>query len=339
MFWFACSCAISFLQPTPHTPQALANPTNLGIPFQRYSVVDSLGRTVTFYLSKPSRENAGQAMPIVLFIQGSGCQSLFQRQGERVGGGLQNIVLLEAKKNARVLVVEKPGVKFLDVAKRPGSAEGASREFLEEHTLPRWAEANLAALRAAWQLSGIDKHHTLVVGHSEGGIVAATMAALEPQITHVAVLAGGGPSQLFDLADLRARPLPTDKPGDAARRREALYAEHAKILKDPESTTKSWLGHPYRRWSTFLCHSVLEELLRTKAALYLVQGTADTAVSITGFDVLIAELRGRGRDFFFERIEGADHGFRSPSMPAGSPDGMQAVLGRVLAWFLKNGGK
>ncbi len=336
MIWLAGLCAIATLQPTP---QATADPTDLGIPFQRYTVVDSLGRTITFYLSRAPRENPGQQLPIVLYIHGSGCQSLFQRHGDRIGGGLQNIVLMEAKKRARVLVVEKPGVKFLDVVKRPGSAEGASREFLEEHTLPRWVEANLAALRAAWELPGVDKRRTLVAGHSEGGLVAAAVAALEPKVTHVAVLAGGGPSQLFDLADLRAKPLATDKPGDASRRREALYAEHGKILKDPDSTTKSWLGHPYRRWSTFLSHSVTAELLRTKAALYLVQGTADQAVSITGFDVLIAELRGRGRDFLFERIEGADHGFRTPDMPAGSPAGMQAVLGRVLTWFFNVGGK
>jgi pimeloyl-ACP methyl ester carboxylesterase len=335
MSWLACACAISLLQPTA---RATADPAELGIPFQRYTVADSLGRNITFYLSKAPRESSGQALPIVLYIQGSGCQSLFQRHGERIGGGYQNIVLMEAKKRARVLTVEKPGVKFLDAANRPGSAEGASREFLEEHTLPRWAEANLAALRAAWQLPGIDKKRTLVVGHSEGGLVAAAVAAMEPQVTHVAVLAGGGPSQLFDIAELRAKPLPTDKPGDAARRREVVYAEHGKILKDPDSIARFWLGHPYRRWSTFLSHSVTAELLRTKAALYLVQGTADSAVSITGFDVLIAELRGRGRDFIFERIEGADHGFRTPEMPAGSPAGMQAVLGRVLTWLFKVGG-
>jgi pimeloyl-ACP methyl ester carboxylesterase len=336
MIWLACCCAVALGQTQS---RGVEDHTDLGIPYTRYTTVDSLGRRITFYLSKAPREKNGHDLPIVLFIQGSGCQSLFQKHGDRIGGGLQNLVLLEARKRARVLAVEKPGVSFLDVAKRPGSAEGASREFLEEHTLPRWAEANVAALRAAWGLHGVDRNETLVIGHSEGGIVAAMAAALEPKITHVAVLAGGGPSQLFDLAELRARPLSTDKPGDSFRRRESIYTEHAKILRDPGSITKSWLGHPYRRWSTFLSHSVTEELLKTKAALYLVQGTADTAVSITGFDVLVAELRARGRDFTFERIEGADHGFRTPEMPAGSPAGIQAVIGRVLTWFFKSTGK
>jgi hypothetical protein len=70
---------------------------------------------------------------------------LFQRHGDRIGGGFQNIVLLEAKKQARVLVVEKPGVRFLDVARRPGSAEGASREL---------STARFSKIRRASQDSG-----------------------------------------------------------------------------------------------------------------------------------------------------------------------------------------
>lgn len=314
-------------------PQPAEDSKTLGIPFQRFTVTDSFGRKVTFYLSSAPRENPTAKLPIVHYIQGSGCQSLFQRRGDRIGGGYQNVVLQESKKRSRVLVVEKPGVQFLDVAQRPGSALGASAEFLNEHTLPRWAEANLAALRAAWQLPDIDSKQSLVIGHSEGGIVAATMAALEPRITHVASLSGGGPTQLFDLVELRSRPQSNDKPGDALRRREAVYAEHAKILANPQSVADFWMGHPYRRWSTFLTHSVIDELLRAKAAIYLAQGTADAAVSVTAFDVLVAELKARGRLITADRIEGADHGFRTPEMPAGSPAGMQGVIGRVLEWF------
>ena len=45
----------------------------------------------------------------------------------------------------------------------------------------------------------MDAARTLVIGHSEGGIVAAYVAAKLPKVTHVASLAGGGPTQLFDF--------------------------------------------------------------------------------------------------------------------------------------------
>ena len=74
-------------------------------------------------------------------------------------------------------------------------------------------------------------------------------------------------------------------------------------------------------------------MLRTKARIYLAQGTADTAVSVRTHDVLVAELLARGRDVKSERLDGADHVFRTPEMPANSPAGMQAVFRNVLDWF------
>jgi hypothetical protein len=140
---------------------------------------------------------------------------------------------------------------------------------------------------------------------------------------------------LFDLAEIRGRSRPDDKPGDAERRVQDVYYEWANIQKDPDSISKFWLGHPYRRWSSFLKQSVTEELLRTKARIYLAQGSSDTAVSVMAHDVLVAELQARGRDVTAERIEGADHGFHTQEMPIGSPEGMRALFGRVLGWFLR----
>jgi pimeloyl-ACP methyl ester carboxylesterase len=315
-------------------PGGDADPALASVPFQRGTAKDSFDRTITYYLSRPTGNEQDTKRPVVLLILGSGCQSVFTKRGEMVFGSYQNPLQQEAKGRARVLIVEKPGVKFLDAPSRPGSAEGASEEFLKEHTLERWAEANAAALRAVWTLPGIDAARTLVIGHSEGGIVAARVAAELAQVTHVASLSGGGPTQLFDLVDFQRQPRPDDKPGDAERRVRKFYDEWAKVRADPESISRFWLAHPYRRWSSFLNHTVTEELLRGKAKIYLVQGALDTSVSVKSFDVLLAELKARGRDVTAERIEGADHGFRTQDTPQGSPEGMKAVFGRLLGWFL-----
>ncbi|HJZ94236.1 MAG TPA: alpha/beta fold hydrolase [Gemmataceae bacterium] len=315
-------------------PRAVLDPADLGVPYRRYTTTDALGRTITFYVSIAPADGPEAKLPVVLWIQGSGCQSLFTKRGDRVGDGLQGLLLKAADGRARVLAVEKPGVKFQDMPARPGAAEGASAEFLKEHTLPRWAEANAAALKAAWTLPGVDPGRTLVIGHSEGGIVAARVAADIPAVTHVASLAGGGPTQLFSMAELAVRPRRDDGPGEAEQRRQEVYDEWNKIQADPESTSKFWRAHPYRRWSTFMQSSLTAELLRSKARVYLVHGTNDAATPVTAFDLARAELAVRNRDVTAERLEGADHGFRTESMPAGSPDGFRAVFGRVLAWFL-----
>jgi pimeloyl-ACP methyl ester carboxylesterase len=305
----------------------------LGVPFEQYTTKDSLGRTITFYISVSPRGKLVAKLPVALFITGSGCQSLFSKRGERVTGGHQYLLWMETKGRVRVLVVEKPGVKLFDAPPRPGTAIGAPEEFLKEHTLSRWAEANMAAVRAAWKLPGVDSTRTLVMGHSEGGIVAARVAAELPGVTHVASLAGGGPTQLFDFVAISGHTRPDDKPGDAARRMQEVYDDWKKIQADPDSIKHFWKGHPYRRWSSFLEHSVLDELIRTKARIYLAQGVLDPVIPVAAHDMLVAELRAQGRYVSEERVEGVEHGFQPKNAPPGPPAGMQALLGRVLAWF------
>jgi pimeloyl-ACP methyl ester carboxylesterase len=323
------------------TPRLESEAVKLGVPFDRYTTKDSLGRTITFYLSISPNKEPTATRPVVLWIPGSGCQSVFQKRGDRIGGGFHTLLFQDGHGRARILVVEKPGVKFLDAP--PNSvplAKVASGEFLKEHTLPRWAQANCAALEAAWTLPGVDATRTLVVGHSEGGIVAARVAAELPQVTHVASLAGGGPTQLFDFVTNAARPRPDDKPGDAGRRVQAIYDAWAKIQKDPDSTTQFWLGHPYRRWSSFLRHNVTEELLRTKARLYVAAGVRDAVIPVAAHDMLVSQLRTRGREVTAERLDGADHGFQTEDMPKeGPPQGMRSLLGRVFQWFLTQDAK
>lgn len=325
--------AAAFGSAYAQTPQIAIDQTDLGVPFQRITTSDSLGRSITFYLSK-APTNA--KLPVALWVQGSGCQSLFSKQGDKVGVGLHGVLLRASEGKIRVLAVEKPGVKFQDVVTRPGTAEGASEQFLKEHTLPRWAEANVAALRATWTIPGIDTSRTLVIGHSEGGIVAARVAAELPQVTHVASLAGGGPTQLFSFAELDGQFRTGDSPDAAPARRQAVFDEWTRIQADPESTTKFWRSHPYNRWSTFMASSLIEELLRSKARVYLVHGVNDPSTPVTAFDVARSELAVRNRDVMAERLEHADHGFRTDDMPKGSPDGMKLVFGRVLDWFLAN---
>jgi dienelactone hydrolase len=91
------------------------------------------------------------------------------------------------------------------------------------------------------------------------------------------------------------------------------------------------MGHPYKRWSTFIPHSIVDDLKRTKAKIYLAQGAEDKSSSIVGFDVLFAELIAQGRDVTAERIEGGDHSFNVND----DSSGIVAVFRNVVEWFLK----
>jgi pimeloyl-ACP methyl ester carboxylesterase len=302
-------------------------------PYQRLFTQDRFGRRIVSYLSEAPP--GGGPFPLVAYVHGSGAQSHFVRvDGRLQGRNGHNTFADVVRGRARLVIVEKPGVVFLDDPPDPGGATRASPMFRSEHTLDRWTEAVHAALEACRKLSSLRPDGVLVAGHSEGGLVAAKLAAEHEWVSHVAVLAGGGPTQLFDLLALARRgELFQQVSQDPAGRVEHVLREWARIEADPDDDEKLFLGHPYRRWSSFLGTSTLEQLLRTRARIYVARGDQDRAVAAESMEIVRAELLARGRKARFDVVAGGDHSF---SIEAGGKrtDGWKALLERVLDWFL-----
>lgn len=173
--------------------------------------------------------------------------------------GAHSLLHQAGRGRVRVLIVEKPGVQFLDRQPDPADASTCNPAFLAEHTLDRWAEAIAASIRAAHELPGVDPSRTLVIGASEGGVVALRVSNVLPAVTHAASIAGGGPNHLFILAEYVRRR------GDDPERE--VYDCWNRIRRDPESTTGFCWGQPFRLWSSLLKTSLLEECLQSRAAL------------------------------------------------------------------------
>jgi pimeloyl-ACP methyl ester carboxylesterase len=291
-------------------------------PFRRYVAKGRDGQRITFYLS--TQQASSHPVPLIVWVQGTGCSSQFVSVGGRMSRGLQGLLYSVARGRARILAVEKPGVEFLDDHPDDSDASACRPEFRAKFTLDHWATTIADAIQAAQKLPGVDPSKTVVIGHSEGGIVAMRVSNVSPVVTHAASLSGGGPVYLFHMAEfMRSKGLDAEK---------EVYACWSEILKDPESDTKFCWGQTYRQWSSFMKTSVIAEALKSHALLYFVHGTADAQQSITGFDVLRAELAAKQRDAVFERIEGADHALDLPSQKV--PEGLEAVFGQLENWFL-----
>lgn len=304
--------------------------------FQRYFTRDRFDRRITFYLSTPPESVADKKLPLVVCVQGSGSQSIFipveTPDGTQVAsGGPESVVRHDFEEQVRVLVVEKPGVTFLEQPSQPGGATEASAEYNREFSLERWVEAVSASVRAVQKLDEIDLSRLMVLGHSEGGQVACEVAAANPAVTHVAVMAGGGPTQLFDLIVLARNGDMYNPEATPQERVDSFLADWQKVLDEPLATDKFILGHSHLRWSSFLKSSPIEAILKTKAKVFVAQGTEDTNSLPASAEVLYSELLARGRDCVYERVEGGDHGF----MTAGdNGKGWVETHSKAVNWFL-----
>ncbi len=277
-----------------------------------------------------------QRKGLLVYLDGSGAQSLFTIRDGKTGVGMFGLLARAATQHYHTAAVEKRGVDF-GASGRPGSGEGASEEYTAHATRhERIADVRLLLDILIGELN-IDPQRIVLVGHSEGADVAAGVAAADPRVTHVAFLSGGGASQMFDLIVLTRHRLAqqgksADEIEQAVRRLEKDYRD---ILADPESVTKFFMGHAYRRWSSFFAHPAAEDLLRTEANLFVAHGTEDQSVPIESFDFLTAELLREGKDnVVVRRYPGRDHGLSAPNRPQNKPP-LTDVFEEIISWTLE----
>ena len=64
-------------------------------PFRRYVTEERDGQRITFYLSIQQPPN--HPVPLLVWVQGTGCSSHFVRIGERIGSKLQSLLLAVAR--------------------------------------------------------------------------------------------------------------------------------------------------------------------------------------------------------------------------------------------------
>ncbi|HRK21740.1 MAG TPA: hypothetical protein PLX06_08030, partial [Fimbriimonadaceae bacterium] len=257
------SASLSFAQKVPRQP------------YFRHQAADAQGRAVTYYLSEPAPGEPAE-IPLVVYVQGSGWSSHFiqSSDGRIVGANGHSSIADVVRGKARLMLIEKPGVNYLEASSEPGGPEAFRKAF----TADRWGDTVRAAV-GKYLKEHPKTSRLLVAGHSEGGLIAAMLATvLEVPATHLAILAGGGPSQLFDLITLARRgDFFASISDDPEKRVQHVLAEWDKITKDPGSHEKLFFGHTYQRWFSFLARSVNELADLTLAKVMIVQGGMDRA--------------------------------------------------------------
>lgn len=326
-----CSVLSGATEPSDSTMKGVPVPHQ---PYLKFTTSDSLNRNITYFLSQEPRTD----LPLVVYVQGSGPSSHFFKIGAKVFPNNGHATLADvARGRSRLLIVEKPGAIYLSKSDGQSLLSDSLDEFRREHTLPRWEEAIHAALKQVIKLKFASTDRVLVIGHSEGGLVAAKLSADFPIITHVAVLAGGGPSQLYDIVWLAESGLAFQHISEfPLERANYVFQSWDSILQDSANCDRLFFGHPFVRWHTFLQTSTEEQLLQTHAHIFVAQGTRDNAVSTESFKMLRAQLLSKGESARFDLIDGADHSFSFGDANSGHPDGWHEVLDSVITWYLKD---
>lgn len=318
LFCFVYNIAFTQLLHKRHVP---------GQPYNQFTIqAEQVPDSVIFYLSEFQPE---KKLPLLVFIQGSGNQSLFRKEGDRkVATNYGHITwAYRAQGKVKVLIIEKPGIQYLD-------NQEVNATFDQRFSLASWVAYAEAAIHFVCRNEIIDSNRILIAGHSEGGLVASRLAArMGSSVSHVAVIAGEGPSQLYSLFRFAETAVFFDRPGfTAADRIDSLSRTWKRILADPLSTEKKFWGFTYLRWSGFLSTSPQEELNRFNGKILILQGDADRNVYPESAHVLYSSLLAKGKEVALQIIEGADHSFANIKRP--DINGWEEAAMNCIDWFL-----
>lgn len=296
------------------------------LPYDRYELKTEKD-TITFYLSVTSSKSN---LPLIVYVQGSGMNSLFTKsQNGQIRPEYGHMTWYNVgQEKYRVLIVEKPGVKYLQ--------SGPSKNFDNKFSLESFSNSIVGAINHTTQNEKINTTKILIAGHSEGGIVASRVGNLmKNKISNVAIMAGEGLSQLYSLykfADdgtffnTKEHNMPT-----SGQRIKYLTDKWKDILSDPNSTDKMFWGFTYLRWSSMLRTSVIDELANYNCKILIIQGTSDKAVhpetAISSYTALLS----KGKQVELELIEKADHSFNISGKP--DIDGWKYIIENIIKWF------
>lgn len=154
----------------------------------------------------------------------------------------------------------------------------------------------------------------IVVGHSEGGVVAAAVAAADPRVAGVALLAAPGRPVdevlLAQVAHTLAKGGLTDAEAAAAlARRQATFAAIRAGQPLPDTAeADEWAGG--EAWlRSHLRHDVLADVGALACPLWIAQGTIDQQVTPVDAAALAAAARAGGAPVVERSFPSLDHAF------------------------------
>ncbi len=306
-------------------PDAPYTSEEVTIPFDGYALAGTL------LLPK----SAGHPVPVVLTITGSGQQTRDEPlpiPGLGAYRPFRQIALALATHGIAVLRVDDRGV---------GKSTGA--DTLAKATTASFADdtrAEVAYLRGRRE---IDPAGIALLGHSEGADIAAMLAATDPRIAAIVLMAGTGKPATAVLEDQLRDALSHDHDKTPAQIDAAAADQQKQLHELAESHGElpaTTAGLPWLR--EFLQHDPIATIRKVHQPILILQGALDRQVTAEQAKALAEAARGAGnRSVEVTVFEGLNHLF----LPAatGSVDEYASltikeipapVLDRLTGWLV-----
>ncbi|HMS01625.1 MAG TPA: alpha/beta fold hydrolase [Gemmatimonadaceae bacterium] len=271
------------------------------------TVATPMGHTLAATLTRP-RAVTGR-VPVVITISGSGGQERDEAipgvQGYRP---FRQIADTLGRHGIAVLRFDDRGIG----GSGGDHATATSRDFAEDvRALVAWARAHPA----------LDPSRVILLGHSEGGLIAPLVAADDPTLAGIALLAGPAYAGARIIAFQQRSAIAQQHPTAFAAQRDSLFRT-AQAELERTARDAPWLRE-------FLAYDPLPTAARVRVPVLVLQGDTDLQVTPEQADTLAATLRAAGNPrVTLRRLPRTNHLFQRDAN--GTPSGYGALIDRRM---------
>ncbi|MES2376838.1 MAG: acyl-CoA thioester hydrolase/BAAT C-terminal domain-containing protein [Bacteroidota bacterium] len=262
--------------------------------------------------------NGSGGLPLCIFIKGKGFGSIYNTANEQLKAA--------AQKDFHYIILGKPGTPFCDTIKTNDDAKHFDAHKLIDNY--KYSAEYTKQLSLGWRVAATKKVITYLIrhgywdgtkiaayGYSEGGQVVPSLAFADKRITHVIDVVGSGLNQFYDgITAWRvkaAKGIVTQQ--QAQDSIDAAVKQIKDIYANPNSTTKQYSGHTYKRWASFGLNPPFEKLRLLNIPIYMIVATADESSPIYGLDYVLLDFTRLGKkNLTYEPCVGCDHYLNNP---------------------------
>ncbi len=275
--------------------------------YKHFSIIKN-NDTINYHVY--ASKNFNELERFILFIHGSGSEPLFKISKENKSTSIISSIPFDLDKipeNLALVVVSKKCIPFSITNKNFVTPEC----FFENEGLDYRVWQNNEVINHIIKNQILLPKKILVIGHSEGSDVVAKLGTINNNITHIGFWAGGGNTQFYDFALFIRKEVSEGKIDEqtAQLKLDSLFNKIKEIQAEPNSITKEWNGHTYKRWTQF-SEPPIENLLKINKPLFVALGSEDESVPVeSGLLIPIEFLKHKKNNLTFKLYPNYDHSF------------------------------
>ena len=272
--------------------------------FTKKTIQQNNIESLDFYI-KDSGESK-KSKPLFLYIMGSGPCSIMMQVKDKIGSSII-FDFNDITKDYQFVVLTKPFIPFFtnDDFQIPD-------KYFKTDSLDYQAKCNNLVIDYLIDHKLIDSSKIVVCGVSHGSDVAAQLALINKNVTHLACIAGNGLLQTYNFINDVRKEYRNGKISEieAEKQTQYLFTKFKKIYANPESLEK-WWGHTYKYWFSFFKESTVSKLLHLSIPIFFAKGTEDISGCIEGSDIIPIEfIRHNKENLMYKAYWGGDHMFK-----------------------------